>query len=293
MPEKYTTKSGLFKPLTCSRTLSRVAVMAVGFGVYGSVPLWPWCAPYRNFAHIPAEIHAALTLVLGWLLVFRTNTAYGRWWDARTIWGEIVSVSRTLAAKYAHMVKLPEEELAGAGRYLVAFSWGLRDHLRDAATSDTLAECDGYDESVKHVPVFLVDRLYKCLFHWKANGWIDGADQRVIDADLRRLHELAGQCECIRLTRIASSYRVFVRQCIAVCLLTLPWGIAADFGWWAVPLTAVTAYFMLGLEIVAEHVEEPFGDDEDDLDLDRLCTAVTDSVQETISRAKQVPKLNP
>jgi predicted membrane chloride channel (bestrophin family) len=47
---------------------------------------------------------------------------------------------------------------------------------------------------------------------------------------------------------------------------------------------------MLGLEVVAEHVEEPFGDDEDDLDLDRLCTAVTDTVQETITRAKQVPK---
>lgn len=290
MTEYERNKRGLFRPLTRSRTLSRVAVMAVAFGAYGSVPELPWCSEFRTTANIPAEIHAALTLVLGWLLVFRTNTAYGRWWDARRVWGEIVSVSRTLAAKYAHMVNLPEEELDAAGRYLVAFSWGLRDHLRDAATSESLTNLEGYDESVKHVPVFLVDRLYKCLFHWKANGWIDGADQRVIDVDLHRLHELAGKCESIRLTRIASSYRVFVRQCIAVCLLSLPWGITADFGWWTVPLTALTAYFMLGLEIVAEHVEEPFGDDEDDLDLDRLCTAVTESVQETISRAKQVPK---
>jgi putative membrane protein len=264
--------------------------MAAAFAAYGAVPLLPWFATFRDGAFIPAEIHAALTLVLGWLLVFRTNTAYGRWWDARTIWGEIVSVSRTLAAKYAHMVNLPEEELDGVGRYLVAFSWGLREHLRDSATSETLSECEGYDETVKHVPVFLVDRLYKCLFQWKANGWIDGADQRVIDADLRRLHELAGQCESIRLTRLASSYRIFVRQCIAVCLLTIPWGISADCGWWSVPLTGLTAYFMLGLEVVAEHVEEPFGDDEDDLDLDRLCTAVTDTVQETITRANQVPK---
>jgi putative membrane protein len=290
MPEYQKNKRGLVRPLARSRTLSRVAVMAVAFGVYGSVPEWPWCSEFRSSANIPAEIHAALTLVLGWLLVFRTNTAYGRWWEARTIWGEIVSVSRTLAAKYAHMVNLPEEELDSAGRYLVAFSWGLRDHLRDAATSESLTKLEGYDETVKHVPVFLVDRLYKCLFHWKSNGWIDGADQRVIDADLHKLHELAGKCESIRLTRIASSYRVFVRQCIAVCLLSLPWGITADFGWWTAPLTALTAYFMLGLEVVAEHVEEPFGDDEDDLDLDRLCTAVTDSVQETIARAKKVPK---
>jgi len=111
MPEYQKNKRGLLGPLTRSRTLSRVAVMAVAFGVYGSVPEWPWCSEFRNSGHIPTEIHAALTLVLGWLLVFRTNTAYGRWWEARTIWGEIVSVSRTLAAKYAHMVNLPEDDL--------------------------------------------------------------------------------------------------------------------------------------------------------------------------------------
>jgi putative membrane protein len=37
---------------------------------------------------------------------------------------------------------------------------------------------------------------------------------------------------------------------------------------------------MLGLEIVAEQVEEPFGTDEDDLDLDGLCETIRNSVQE-------------
>jgi len=46
------------------------------------------------------------------------------------------------------MVNLPEEELDGVGRYLVAFSWGLRDHLRDAATSESLTKLEGYDETV-------------------------------------------------------------------------------------------------------------------------------------------------
>jgi putative membrane protein len=285
MVEHHSKREGSGLLARC-RTLSRVAVLAVCFGAYGALPMWEPCSRLRDFAHVPPEFHAALTLVLGWLLVFRTNTAYSRWWDARTCWGEIVSVSRTLAAKFAHMVNIPEDELDAACRYLVAFSWGLRDHLREAAMSETVTSFEDYDDSVKHVPVFLIDRLYKRLGQWKASGFIDGADQRVIDADLRMLHELAGRCESIRLTRLATSYRVFVRQCVAVCLLTLPWGISADFGWWTVPLTAITAYFMLGLEIVAEHVEEPFGDDDDDLDLDRLCTAVTDSVHETLARAK-------
>jgi putative membrane protein len=184
------------------------------------------------------------------------------------------------------MVQVPQDELESAGRGLIGFSWGLRDHLREQAE---LAELPGFEEcedATAHIPVYLIDRQYGLLRRWKEKGWIDGADQRVIDADLRRLHELAGRCESIRLTRIASSYRVFVRQCILVFLLTFPWGMSTQFSWWTIPLTAITAYFMLGLEIVAEHVEEPFGHDEDDLDLDRLCESVSDTVNESLIRAR-------
>jgi putative membrane protein len=65
-------------------------------------------------------------------------------------------------------------------------------------------------------------------------------------------------------------------------LLTLPWGVAHDFGWWTLPLTIMVSYFMIGLETVAEHVEEPFGYDDDDLDLDGICLAIETSVNEIL-----------
>lgn len=52
----------------------------------------------------------------------------------------------------------------------------------------------------------------------------------------------------------------------------------------ALSLTMVTSYFMLGMEIVAEHVEEPFGLDEDDLDLDGLCNTIESSVKDVLGR---------
>ncbi len=64
--------------------------------------------------------------------------------------------------------------------------------------------------------------------------------------------------------------------------MTLPWGIAQEFIWWTIPLTAILSYFMLGLETVAEHVEEPFGHDEDDLDLDVLCRTIEESVNDVL-----------
>ena len=44
------------------------------------------------------------------------------------------------------------------------------------------------------------------------------------------------------------------------------------------------SYFMLGMEIAAEHTEEPFGYDEDDLDLEALCRVIDSSIDEVFAR---------
>ena len=38
-----------------------------------------------------------LGIILGLLLVFRTNTAYDRWWEGRRLWGQLLNVTRALA----------------------------------------------------------------------------------------------------------------------------------------------------------------------------------------------------
>ena len=44
-------------------------------------------------------LHNLLGFVLSLLLVFRTNTAYDRWWEGRKLWGALVNNSRNLAIK--------------------------------------------------------------------------------------------------------------------------------------------------------------------------------------------------
>jgi putative membrane protein len=39
-------------------------------------------------------VHTLLGFALSMLLVFRTNTAYERWWEARKLWGSLVNSSR-------------------------------------------------------------------------------------------------------------------------------------------------------------------------------------------------------
>src|SRR5690348_13225232 len=80
--------------------------------------LWPWllgagvftagvCWAEREFLHLTKEshvnnltiLHSLLGFVISLLLVFRTNTAYDRWWEGRKLWGQLVNVSRNLAVK--------------------------------------------------------------------------------------------------------------------------------------------------------------------------------------------------
>jgi putative membrane protein len=276
------TAVGRVNPFKGSGTRDGVAAYALGCGLYAAGPVWKEMSAYADVADLPAEFHAALTLVLGWLLVFRTNTAYDRWWEARTLWGALVNSTRNLSIKLSHLVSIPGEELGEVRRSLIGFPYALRDHLRSECELSAVPGFERDGTAVDHVPVYLVQRVYEVLARSLKRGDIDGDELRVIDAELRRYLDICGGCERIYKTRVARSYRVFARQCIFLFLITLPWGIAHDFGYWTIPLTVITAYFMIGLETVAEHVEEPFGYDEDDLDLDGLCLTMERSVREII-----------
>jgi ion channel-forming bestrophin family protein len=274
-------------PLVTSRTLTYVMALALGVGLYALLPVWKENSGYHPIGDIPSQFHAALSLVLGWLLVFRTNAAYGRWWEARTLWGGLVNVSRNLSVKCAALVQMPNSAKETFRSSIKAFPIALRDHLRGMECSASIPDCDY--SNVRHVPSEIVRRMYKTLQNLKQEGVVDGNELRILDLDLTKFLEICGACERIQNTRVVQSYRIFARQCVILFLASLPWGIVHDFNWWTVPLTIITAYFMLGLEIVAEHVEEPFGLDDDDLDLDGMCKTIEFSVDEIFAHAPSLP----
>ena len=175
---------------------------------------------------------------------------------------------------------MPKDDLSRLRKILSAFAPVLKDHLRDGALLDDAEVLGDIKFVPRHMPSFLVSLIYSRLREWKTAGRIDGQQLIVIDEELRKLLEIVGGCERIRNTRLARSYRAFARQCVFLYLTTLPWGIVESFGWWTVPITAILSYFMLGLETVAEHTEEPFGIDEDDLDLEGMCLSIDASIAE-------------
>lgn len=267
-------------PLAHSRTLGRVALYALAVGAYSLLAIGKEYSSFAAIGDFPAQIHAALTLVLGWLLVFRTNAAYARWWEARTLWGTLVNASRNLAIKVFHLVDLPDSSRERLERLLIGFPRALRDHLRRQPPEPEIGTLVGGDPNSQHIPVALAMRLYAEIALLREQSEIDGDELRVIDLEARVWMEVCGACERILNTRVVLSYRTFARQCVLLYLLTFPWGIVESFRWWTIPLTIITSYFMLGLETVAEHIEEPFGFDEDDLNLDAICEGIEKTVRQ-------------
>jgi putative membrane protein len=281
---KNTTQNGLLTGLLPGATLTKVAGQALLVGLYATLPAMKELTPYADFGDQPANIHATFTFLLGMLLVFRTNAAYSRWWEARQLWGNLTNTSRNLSIKISTLARIDDRDNNVARNLILAFGPVLKNQLRNSRSDAELENLEITSPRPGHIPSEIVQRLYLLIAKWREEGRIDEASLRVLDQEATQLLNVCGGCERIRNTRIVRAYRVFSRQCIALSLITFPWGIVNEFHWWTVPITAVLAYFMLGLEAVAENVEEPFGDSEDDLDLDGMCETISKSVNQIFDR---------
>src|SRR6266850_1690357 len=96
--------------------------------------------------------HSLLGIVLGLFLVFRTNTAYDRWWEGRRLWGQLVNDLRNLSIKVRCLAKVSDEEAHRFGRLLVNFARALKEHLREGIRPKQLSVYRDVRSEPKHVP---------------------------------------------------------------------------------------------------------------------------------------------
>ncbi len=73
---------------------------------------------------INTTIFSLLGVILSILLVFRTNSAYDRWWEARKQWGALVNNTRNLAI-YAQAMFPKEDEVVRRfmATHISNFAW--------------------------------------------------------------------------------------------------------------------------------------------------------------------------
>jgi ion channel-forming bestrophin family protein len=219
---------------------------------------------------------AYTSLVLGLLLVFRTNSAYDRWWEGRKLWGQLVNNSRNLCLKVKRLPNVPDQDKILVSEYVVSFAYSLKNHLRDTTPAKRLPGVKPQvDMNAFHLPVQVSDSIFGKVQGWYQAGKIDGFLLLQMDSHLDSFMDICGACERIKSSPLVLSYRAFIRQGIAINLAAGPWYAAAALPLhWALPIIVFASYFLIGLELIAEDIEDPFGRDGDDLPLDTICDKI-------------------
>jgi putative membrane protein len=233
------------------------------------------------------SIHTFVGLVLGLVLVFRTNTAYDRWWEGRRQLGALTNCSRNLALKLNAMLPLDDRESRQFfSKTIPNFYLALKEHLRDGVILEELhvEDLNYADElpRVRHVPNLIVANLQDRFTQLLKAGIIQGDQYRVLSDDAVTMIDVAGACERIQRTPIPISYSIFIKQVIIVYLLSMPLSLISTLGYYTVPMVMFTTYVLAGIELLAEEIEDPFGHDPNDLDTDGMSANVRANVQEIL-----------
>jgi ion channel-forming bestrophin family protein len=224
--------------------------------------------------HTTSIVHSLLGFVISLLLVFRTNTAYERWWEGRKLWGQLVNTSRNLALKLnayltdAHPARIP---LASA---LADFAVGLKDHLRD--------QPQPVRGAITHIPNAIAAELFNGVENLRRHGDLTREQVRNLNNDLTALSDICGGCERIKKTPIPYSYNLFIKKFIFAYIVAMPFVFSPDFGYWNALFTTFMFYVLGSLEILAEEVENPFGTDANDLPMDDIAATIDRNVREIL-----------
>ena len=238
----------------------------------------------NHWLTIDSMYFSMLGFVLSLFLVFRLNSAYDRWWEGRKAWGKLINDSRTLSLLlHSH---IPEDDrplrkffVINISNFAVALQWHLRSNnekalenliYRNARTSKEL-------ESVKHIPNAVASSMYQKVNELTKGGMLSEFDKMQIRNVLQGLIDVLGICERIKKTPIPFSHSTYIKLFILIYIFILPFGLVPVFEYLTIPAVMVMTFAMMGIEVISEEIEDPFGQEANSLPT----TALSDTIRES------------
>lgn len=220
---------------------------------------------------------SAIALFIG----FMVNAAYGRWWEARTLWGAIVNNSRSLARQSVTLVDDSARPglVAEIVRAQIAYVHILRTALRNQPlpaealtylggdTREAIAASANRQTAV----LTAIDRT----FTEAARRGMIGEIARVrLESTLVALTDAQGGLERIKNTPLPVQYRFLPRFFARAFCVILPFAVVQDLGV-ITPLGSglIGLMFLLAVQI-GDDLAEPFRDSVHDLPMTTICRTI-------------------
>jgi putative membrane protein len=169
----------------------------------------------------------------------------------------------TMAFAYAAMQRLRNQP--GLGLFHLA---------PGGAQSDEAAAEEAALLRAPNLPLAIAVRLSAGLKEARAAGLLTDYQQMVLDQNVQTLVDQMGGCERIHRTPLPFAYVVHLRRALILYCYSLPFVLLPLFGWATIPVSLILSYILLGIEEIGVEISDPFGTDDNDLPLERLCTTI-------------------
>lgn len=265
---------GLIGPLSF---ISSVALVVCMYEEARLRNILPPCFP--SLSSFPSQPFNTVSFALSLLLVFRTNTSYSRWAEARKIWGGVLNRTRDITRQSLTWFSTDRKDLRELiVRWVIAFPKTLMCHLRDE--HDIRRELKGIlrPEEVAHVlavqhrPNYVLNVISEIIKRSRTSS----IEVYRMDENLTFFADSVGACERILKTPIPLSYTRHTSRFLIMWLTCLPLSLYSACGWATVFPSAIIAFLLLGIEEIGVQIEEPFSI----LPLEAICTTSQSNLRE-------------
>ena len=252
---------------------------------------------------LPFSVAAILGSALAIFIAFRNNTSYGRWWEARTLWGSIINSSRVLARliitftdSHAHQPNYDKNRSENFKREMIlktiAWAHALRLHLRKQESWHELKKYVSEEEfnslnasqnKTNQLHLLMAKQIYDAM----ANGTLAGFDSFQLEGQLLALANNQGGCERIKNTPLLRQYDFFTRVFLYVFMLLLPLALVSDFAkmnidFMIIPVSFIICFVFAVMNRVGEINENPFENQISDIPMTALCNTIERDLKEML-----------
>lgn len=269
-----------------SDTFRRLFWSLVSIGIYSATIVYFEAHFFHLNTKNPTVMHSILGFVLSMLLVFRTNSAYDRWWEGRKIWGSVVNNSRNLALKLSSMLT-QEIERQEIKQLITNYIYCFKNHLRGKYIQEEFVPTSTITLSTfadaNHKPNLIAKEIYAKINSLYKNKELTGDQLIIINEELKSFTDNCGACERIKNTPIPYSYNIFLKKMIFLYCMSLPIFFGSEFGYTTVAISVIVLYVFASIELIAEEIEDPFGEDDNDLPLDDICGRIKTNLNEILN----------
>ena len=104
-----------------------------------------------------------------------------------------------------------------------------------------------------------------------------------IDGNLSALNDYLGGAERIAKTPLPFAYAQHIKVFVALFCFTTPFAIVDAMGWATPVVSGLLALALFGIDEIGVEIEDPFGDDPNDLPLDAIGDGIERAVAETLA----------